>query len=138
MDLGILYRKDGKLDAAIQALQQALARDPRNALAWTELGVTQRLAGRFQDADKSYGSAIAANPAYAPAYRNRGVLRDLYLDEPAAALEDYEQYRKLAGGDKPIAMWIAELQHRAGVKPPAAAVPTSANNAATPAPQGKN
>jgi hypothetical protein len=118
VDLGILYRRGGNLDAAAHALQQALARDPHDALAWTELGVVQRLGGRFKDAEESYSRAIAANPAYAPAYRDRGVLRDLYLDQPAAALGDFEQYRKLAAGDKPVVMWIAELQHRTGVKAP--------------------
>ncbi len=118
VDLGILYRKGGNLDAAARALQQAVARDPHEALAWTELGVVQRLSGKFQDAEQSYSRAIAADPAYAPAYRDRGVLRDLYLDQPAAALADFEQYRKLAADDKPVVMWIAELQHRTGVKAP--------------------
>ena len=116
VNLGILYRKSGSLDAAAHALQQAVARDPHSALAWTELGVTQRLGGKFQDAAQSYARAIAADPTYAPAYRDRGVLRDLYLDQPAAALGDFEQYRKLAGQDKPVVMWIAELQHRTGIK----------------------
>ncbi|MDE2263239.1 MAG: tetratricopeptide repeat protein [Gammaproteobacteria bacterium] len=127
VDLGILHRKDGDLDAAAQALQQAVAREPRSALAWTELGVTQRLGGKFQDAEQSYGRAIAADAAYAPAYRNRGVLRDLYLDQPAAALGDFEQYRKLAGGDKQVLMWIAELQHRTGIKVPPGGQPTAAS-----------
>jgi lipoprotein NlpI len=114
VDLGILYRNGGKLDAATRALRQAVARQPHSALAWTELGVTQRLGGKFEDAEHSYEQAIAADPGYAPAYRDRGVLRDLYLGLPTAALSDFEQYRKLTGEDKPIAMWIAELQHRTG------------------------
>lgn len=114
VDLGILYRQDAKLDAATHALEQAVARQPHSALAWTELGVTQRLSGRFQDAEHSYEQAIAADPSYAPAYRDRGVLRDLYLGEPTAALADFEQYRKLSGEEKPVALWIAELQHRTG------------------------
>jgi tetratricopeptide (TPR) repeat protein len=127
IDLGIFYRKDGNLDAAAKALQDAAARDPHSAAAWTELGVTQRLGGKFQDAEQSYGRAIAADPAYAPAYRDRGVLRDLYLDQPAAALGDFQQYRKLDGGDKPVVMWIAELQHRTGIKePPSGAQPPAA------------
>lgn len=121
IDVGILHRKDGNLDAAAKAFQDALARNPHSAAAWTELGVTQRLGGKFQDAEQSYARAIAANPAYAPAYRDRGVLRDLYLDQPAAALADFQQYRRLDGGDKLAAMWVAELQHRTGVKPPPAA-----------------
>lgn len=138
VDLGILHRKDGNLDAAVQAFQQAVAREPRSALAWTELGVTQRLGGKFQDADQSYGRAIAADSAYAPAYRDRGVLRDLYLDQPAAALGDFEQYRKLAGEDKQVLMWIAELQHRTGMKVPPGGQPAAASatgvNAQSPAP----
>jgi tetratricopeptide (TPR) repeat protein len=119
VDLGILYRKNGNLRAATRALEQAVARNPHSAAAWTELGVTQRLGGKFQDAGQSYARAIAADATYAPAYRDRGVLRDLYLDQPAAALNDFEQYRKLNGRDKPVAMWIAELQHRTGIKAPA-------------------
>ena len=133
VDVGILYRKSGNLDAATQALQQAVARDPHSAIAWTELGVTQRLGGKFEDAEQSYERAIAADPTYAPAYRDRGVLRDLYLDQPAAALGDFEQYRKLASGDKPAAMWVAELQHRTGIKAPSAVQTPSA-----PPPQARN
>lgn len=118
VDLGILYRKSGDLDSATHALEQAVARSPQSAVAWTELGVTQRLGGKFQEAGQSYSRAIAADATYAPAYRDRGVLRDLYLDQPAAALGDFEQYRKLNGQDKPVAMWIAELQHRTGIKAP--------------------
>lgn len=134
VDLGILYRQGGDLDAAAHALRQALARDPRSASAWTELGVTQRLGGKFTAAEHSYAQAIAANPAYAPAYRDRGVLRDLYLDQPAAALADFEQYRKLAAGDKPVAMWIAELQHRTGMRvPPTGNPPATAAGLPSPA-----
>ena len=134
VDLGILYRQSGDLDAAAKAFRQALARDPHSALAWTELGVAQRLDGKFADAERSYTQAIAADPAYAAAYRDRGVLRDLYLDQPAAALGDFEAYRKLAAGDKPVVMWIAELQHRTGIREPTGApapTPTSAQAPAT-------
>ena len=134
LDLGMLYRRDGKLGAAQAAFRQAAARDPRSALAWTELGVTQRLEGKFEDAQRSYGRAIAANPAYAPAYRDRGVLRDLYLEEPAAALADFERYRKLTGEEKPVVMWIAELEHRRGSHAPSGA----ATPAASRPQQGKN
>jgi tetratricopeptide (TPR) repeat protein len=137
IDLGLLYRRDGKLDAAAAAFRQAAARDPKSARAWTELGVTQRLDGKFQDAQRSYTRAIAANGAYAPAYRDRGVLRDLYLDEPAAALADFERYRKLTGKDEPVAMWIAELEHRSGSQEPAGPIPPTAAAVGRPQ-QGKN
>ena len=135
VNLGILCRKDGNLDAATHALEEAVARDPHSAPAWTELGVTQRLGGKFKDAEQSYARAIAADPAYAPAYRDRGVLRDLYLDEPAAALGDFAQYRRLAAQDKPVVMWIAELQHRTGIRVPADSGPAAtAGGVSTPSP----
>lgn len=145
LDLGILYCRSGDLDAAMKAFRQALARDPHSARAWTDLGVAQRLDGKFADAEHSYTQAIAANPAYAAAYRDRGVLRDLYLNEPAAALGDFEQYRKLDAADEPVAMWVAELQHRTGIhepsraEPPATAASASSQSpvpaGAVPAPQ---
>lgn len=150
VDLGILYRRGGDLDAATKAFRQALARDPHSARTWTELGVAQRLSGKFADAERSYTQAITVDPAYAAAYRDRGVLRDLYLAEPAAALDDFEQYRKLAAGDKPVAMWIAELQHRTGVREPprtepsastasaSAQPPAAGGAAAAPHPQARN
>jgi tetratricopeptide (TPR) repeat protein len=112
IDLGLLYRRDGRLPASAAALEQALRRDPRCALAWTELGVTERLRGRFAEARKDYARAIAADPRYAPAYLDRGVLLDLYLHEPAAALADFRHYQALAGAQRPVTLWMAELEHR--------------------------
>jgi tetratricopeptide (TPR) repeat protein len=112
IDLGLLYRRDGRLSSSAAALGQAVRRDPRCALAWTELGVTERLRGRFEEARKDYARAIAADPSYAPAYLDRGVLLDLYLHEPAAALADFRHYQALAGAKRPVTLWMAELEHR--------------------------
>jgi hypothetical protein len=46
---------------------------------------------------------------------NLGVLLDLYLGDPAAALSENERYLAHAGGpDTQVASWITEVRVRAG------------------------
>jgi hypothetical protein len=63
---------------------------------------------------------VAAEPGYAPAHLNLGVLYDLYLGEPQQALEQFENYIQLAGENKQVAGWVAELRKRVGSAAPAA------------------
>ncbi len=138
VNLGILFRKSGRLDQSEDALKAAVERNGSSAVAWTELGATQRLRGEFQDAAASYEKAIAADPNYAAAYRNLGVVCDLYLADPERALTAFERYKEITREDKPVSGWIAELRQRTGkaaVKPAAAPQPpdpASAPNAAPP------
>ncbi len=139
VNLGILFRKGGRLDQSETVLKTAVERNASNAIAWTELGATQRLRGEFQDAASSYEKAIGADPNYAPAYRNLGVVSDLYLADPERALTAFERYRALTGEEKPVSGWIAELRQRTGkpaVKPAPAPspAPESADPAQAPAP----
>jgi tetratricopeptide (TPR) repeat protein len=135
VNLGILYRKNGRLEQSEQALKSAVERNSASAVAWNELGATQRLRGEFPDAAASYEKAIAADSNFAPAYRNLGVVSDLYLGDPERALTALERYKELTGEDRPVTSWIAELRQRTGkpaVKPPGAAP------AATPEAAGAN
>jgi cellulose synthase operon protein C len=116
IDLGLLARAQGKLDESETALRRATTLDPGNAIAWSELGVTLRYEGKFNDARAAYGQAIASDDTYAAEHCNLGVLLDLYLDDPAAALPEFERYKELSGEDKPVATWIAELRARTGIK----------------------
>jgi cellulose synthase operon protein C len=134
INLGIVLQGEGKLAEAAEALQRATERAPGNAMAWTELGLVRRALGKFPDAKAAYTQAIAVDASYAPAHRNLGVLLDLYLADPAAALPEMEQYRQLSGEDKPVSGWIAELRHRTGIKAPVpAAAPAPAAPEAAPA-----
>jgi tetratricopeptide (TPR) repeat protein len=125
VNLALLHRKAGRLDAAIAALRTAVERNPASAVAWNELGVTLRMHGDFAEAARAYERAIAADPTYAPAHRNLGVLRDLYLADPNGALAALERYRSLSGEEKPVSGWIAELRQRTGSAAPPAAPPPS-------------
>lgn len=112
INIGLLRRRAGDLDAAEAALRLATERNPGSAIAWSELALTLRMRGQFEQAVAAYERAIAADPAYAPAHRNLGVLLDLYLDRPAPALAALERYRELAGEEKQLNGWIAELRQR--------------------------
>jgi len=121
INLGIVEQGAGNLDAAAAALERGTTRAPASPVAWDELGLVRRAQGKFPEARAAYQQAIAADATYAPAHRNLGVLLDLYLGDPAAALTEMEQYQHLSGEDKPVNGWIAELRRRTGVKTPAPA-----------------
>jgi Tfp pilus assembly protein PilF len=137
VNLGILYRKSGRLEQSEDALKTAVERNDGSAVAWTELGATQRLRGEFPNAAASYEKAIADDPNFAPAYRNLGVVSDLYLGDPERALTAFEHYKELTNEEKPVSGWIAELRARTGKPPlkrPSAAPAAGASDAAPGAP----
>ena len=103
-------------DAAAETqIAAALAVEPTNADALNMLGVTNRQLGRFVEARAAYERALALAPDYPAPQRNLGVLLDLYLGEPAAALGHYEEYQLLTGGTDPsTGPWLVELRTRLG------------------------
>ncbi len=118
VNLGLIYRKAGKLDQSEDALANATGRNASSVVAWNELGVTRRMRGRFGEAAQAYERAIAVDDSFAPAHRNYAVLLDLYLGDPERALTELERYKELSGEDKPVTGWIAELRQRTGKKAP--------------------
>jgi tetratricopeptide (TPR) repeat protein len=134
IDLGLLTRQEGKLADSEAALRNATQLDSSSALAWDELGITLRSEGKFADAREAYQHAIAANESYAPAHRNIGVLLDLYIGDPAAAIPEFERYKALTSEDKPVSTWIAELRARTGIKAPVPAAPPASDTPADAAP----
>jgi len=90
--------------------------DSLGAALNNQLGIAYRKAGRFADARAAYERAIAADPTLADAECNLGILLDLYLDDPAAALPHYERYQSLAAeADPKVTAWVAELRARLGL-----------------------
>jgi len=115
LNLGLLYLHDSRLNEAEAAFKAVLARNPANVVAGNELGIVERRLGKFSDAEAVYLRVIDAQPDFAAAHLNLGVLYDLYLGEPQKALEQFERYVALAGENKQIAGWLAELKKRVGV-----------------------
>jgi len=131
-NLGVIARNAGRLPEAVSELEKATTLAPGHAVAWDQLGLTYRQAGEFTKARDAYQHALAINPGYATAVLNLGVLEDLYLAEPAKALELYTRYLALVpGGDPVVTKWQADVRRRV---PGAAAAAASAASTATTSP----
>jgi len=68
-----LRKKD--YDHAIEWLTQIVGNDPKDYIAWTELGTLAFRREKYDDAEKDYQRALAERPAYALALLNYGKLR---------------------------------------------------------------
>lgn len=118
-NLGIIYAKTKRRDAAITALNRAVELKPDNAVAWNWLGIQYRSAGDAVRAQNAYEQAIKANSQDPLAHLNYAILLDQVLKRPQEAIAQYQEYQKLLGKpDLPSTAWIAELQ--AANKPAAA------------------
>jgi tetratricopeptide (TPR) repeat protein len=128
-NLGVIARNAGRLPEAVGELEKATTLAPGLAVAWNQLGLAYRQSGEFTKARDAYDHAIAIDPNYAGAVLNLGVLDDLYLAEPAKALELYTRYLALTpAGDPVVTKWVADVRNRkpAGVAPAASAASTAA------------
>lgn len=114
INLGIAYQRKGDLVPAEKALLAAVERSPRHPVAQNELGIVYRQMGRFADARTRFESALSDHPEFHPAHKNLAILCDLYLADPACALEHYESYRKAVPEDAKVEIWIADLRNRIG------------------------
>ena len=116
IDIAVAYMRSGKPGLAEQHLKTALELVPDHPVASNEYGLLLRKSGRFKEAREIYEKAIDRFPDYLPAHRNLGILCDLYLNEPACALKQFEIYSEGMPADAQVKIWISELRMRPGVR----------------------
>ena len=88
-NLGNVYRQLGRHEDALGCYRQALAADPRHALALNNQGVALQALSRFDAARDSYGLALSVKPDYADPHYNLGNLHKAQgrYDEALAAYD---------------------------------------------------
>ncbi len=112
VNLAIIHSANGDDEAAMDAVNDALAIDAEHAPALNQLGVLHRKNGNFTESEAAYLKAVTVQPDYPLAHYNLGVLNELYLQRLEAALQHFERYQELVGEDKQVSRWITDLQRR--------------------------
>ena len=112
VNLAIIHIYNGDETAAQADIDAALALNPNYPAALNQQGMLFRRNGKFIEAEAAYLKAVTAVPDYALAHYNLGVLNELYLQRLDNALQNFEQYQLLVGGDKQVEKWIIDLRRR--------------------------
>lgn len=113
LNLGWVKQRLGKHAEALAYLESGLRLRPGDPDGMLMVAYSQREMGRFDLAEASYKKLLAAKPERADAHLNLGVLYELYLFQPALALQHYRTYQGLqATPDTKVAGWIAVLERQ--------------------------
>ena len=112
LNLAVAQQAAGDVDGALQTLQRPLAAPSCDVDI--ARGLLQRRVGKLTAAEQSYKGCLAHEPNNVVAWRNLGVLYELYLSKPQAALAAYKQVQaapaSATGPDAEVAAWIATLE----------------------------
>ncbi len=98
-ELGLAYRRAGRLSEAIQAYQSALARDPENPVITKNLGDTLYLKKEYPQAVAQYQKTLRSNPRFQQAHSSLG-LAYYQMQKYREALEEFEIVLKLDPKDE--------------------------------------
>jgi len=110
LQLGDIAMAQQDESTAMVHYQAAVSANQHNYYAHNRLGALQRKLGKFSDAEQSYQAAISAWPGFSAAYLNLAILQDLYLNQKASALENYQTYQLLnPEGNRRVKSWIRDI-----------------------------
>ena len=98
-ELGVAYRRAGKLSEAIQAYRSALSRDPGNPVIMKNLGDTFYLKREYPQAMEQYQKVLQSNPRFPQAHSSLGLVY-YQMQKYPEALEEFEIVLKLDPKDE--------------------------------------
>lgn len=114
-NLGVILKTKKDYQNAEIALRRALELNPENPEIYNHLGLVYRESGRFNNAFEIYKQGLEFAPENSNLLRNTGILLELYLNTPEAALPYYQRYLEKKPDDKQVQIWIADLNLRLGL-----------------------
>ena len=111
VNIGMAHKELGAAERAKSAFEKAITINPNNPYALNQLAIMKREDGKFGEAEKLYKKALAAYPDYKNAHLNLAILCDVYLRKIGCALDHYQKYLNLSGGqDKQVIAWMSQLK----------------------------
>ena len=98
-ELGVAYRRAGKLSEAVQAYRSALSREPGNPVIMKNLGDTFYLKKEYPQAMEQYQKVLQSNPRFQQAHSSLGLVY-YQMQKYPEALEEFEIVLKLDPKDE--------------------------------------
>jgi tetratricopeptide (TPR) repeat protein len=92
--IGSMHAREGRYVAALEELQAAVTRLPRDLTLQTELAIALWHSGQSQAASAVFGTVLTVEPESADALAGRGQIR-AERGNASAALEDFQELRRL-------------------------------------------
>lgn len=113
INIGLAYKELGDMQNAQFSFEKAISINSKNPYAYNYLAIMSRENGNFEKAEQLYKKALSVHPDYQNAHLNLGILCDQYLRKIDCALEHYQQYLNLNGGeDKQVSIWMMQLKQQ--------------------------
>ena len=113
INIGLAYKELGDMQNAKFSFEKALNINSKNPYAYNYLAIMSRENGEFEKAEQLYKKALSVHPDYQNAHLNLGILCDQYLRKIECALEHYQEYLNLNGGeDKQVSIWMMQLKQQ--------------------------
>jgi tetratricopeptide (TPR) repeat protein len=98
-ELGVAYRRAGRLSEAVQAYQSALSRDTGNPVVMKNLGDALYLKKEYSQAVEQYQKVLRSNPRFQQAHSGLG-LAYYQMQKYQQALDEFEIVLKLDPKDE--------------------------------------